>query len=150
MMRHRNKTVIFLDVDCVVMKPLTDLANIRGDVAAHLRCQRKSRGNGRIFARSGTMVFRQTAAAHALLATWAHLSASAPKGYTDQYTLAEAISRTPTLTLENLAVEWCATERDNHPSPAILHSSASKNARKMWPWVKTLHHVSSLIGTRSL
>lgn len=142
-MRHRTKTVIFLDVDCVVMRPLAELARTRADVAVHLRCQRKSRGNGRIFARSGTMVFRQTAAAVAMLATWINISRQAPPGYTDQYTLAEAIVRTPTLMVENLGIEWCATERDNFPDPSILHTSASKATRKMPAWMKTLHHVSS-------
>lgn len=140
MRRHPGRTIIFLDVDCEVLADLEPLAAIRGDIGLHMRLQRKSRGNGRLFARSGTIVARQTQAAHTFVAQWWAISKTAPGGYTDQYTLAEAIARTPGLTVENLDVAWCATAGDHVPNPHILHDSASKQTRKVSPLMRSAHH----------
>lgn len=139
MRRHSRKTIIFLDVDCRVLEPLAPLVDIKADIALRLVAGSRSRGYGRLFGRSGTMVLRQTAATHALVAKWTSLSETAPAGQVDQHTLTEAIAATPGLVLGHLDARWCAMDKDRVINPAIIHSGAARHARKMPGWLRAVH-----------
>ncbi len=134
MMRHPDRTIIFIDVDCVVNRSLSRLAEIVGDVGMHMVAGRRARGYGRLFARSGTMVLRPTKRAASFVTAWKRLSETAPDGYVDQHTLTEAIVHTPGLSVENIDVSWCAMAKDNAVDPAIYHCGASSAVAKMPAW----------------
>ena len=80
MLRHPDKTIVWLDVDCSINGPLDGLAQISGDVAFFARTKLKSNGKPIFCPRSGTMVIRPTVAARAFIAAWgqASLAASIP------------------------------------------------------------------------
>lgn len=137
--RHPGRVVIFLDVDCEVLEPLSELAKIKGDIAAYFTVDRRSRGYGRLFARSGTMVFRPTPIARAFVGEWASLSETSPSGWVDQHTLTEAIALTPGLSIEHLDVKWCAMAKDGVTFPSILHSGASRGAKKIPGWLRAIN-----------
>ena len=139
--RHPGETIVFLDVDCEVLKPLHDLAAIKGDVGVHMRAKAVKGGIARLSARSGTMVFKPTPAAYALVNKWASLCRAAPKGSVDQRTLPMAIAMTFGLSLDNLDVKFCAVANDKVAEPVILHDSASKETPKIHKLVRRAYAV---------
>ena len=142
--RHPTKTVIFLDVDCTVLKPLSPLVMIRGDVGAYLRTKYRRDGTTKSGWRSGTMVFKPTAAARDFVTAWVIESERADRYSVDQDSLAVALGRVPGLSITTLGVEWCATVGDQCADPAIYHDSASLTT-KTPRIVRTWHR---LVGRR--
>jgi hypothetical protein len=132
MKRHPDKTIIFLDVDCNVYGPLDELAQTRADVRLFMRVKRRSTGEvkwGNI--RSGTMVFNPTPGARELVDLWVEESDNAQFGDVDQTALALGFSRMVDTTWAPIPLAYCATRGDAHPSPVILHDSASKHTSKI-------------------
>jgi hypothetical protein len=140
---HRDKTIIFIDADCVALAPLAPLARTRADVAVHLMAGKRSRGYGRLFGRTTTMVLRQTPEARTMVVRWMELSRDAPHGQVDQHTLTEAIAQTPGLVIEHLSAFWCAMDKDGIECPAIAHAGAARDARKVPGWRRWLSSMRS-------
>lgn len=138
MSRHPRKTIVFLDVDCEARGSLADLASIEADIAMHMRCRYSAGGLPMLRARSGTLVLRPTALARAFVGNWYEASAEATCGSVDQRTLPLAIARTPGLTVGVLDVKYCATGSDKVIEPVILHDNASKGARKVPGFVRSI------------
>ena len=138
MWRHPAQTVVFLDVDAVVLGPLDELAAINADVGMHFAVKTKSSGNNALFARSGTMVLKPTPMARNFVCAWRSFSDGAPLGWVDQSTLLEALWHTPGITIEQLDVRYCATRKDKVTEPVVVHDNASGVTRKMPPWLRTL------------
>lgn len=139
MNRWPDRTIILLDADCVVRRSLAPLAEIGGDIGVLLMPRRTQRASVLLNVRSGTMVIRPTEMARQFVDEWCHLSEHAPTGAVDQHTLAQAIGRVPMLGVTQLGWEWCATEADDVPDPAILHGTASKGQRKTPKWLRRLY-----------
>ena len=148
MLRHPKSTVIFLDVDAVVLGSLSELVEVEADVAMYFAVKRKANGNHGLFARSGTMVLRPTPMARIFVHNWLSLSHEAPRGWVDQSTLLEAFWRTPGVTVGQIDVRYCATRKDRVPDPVVLHHQGSANGRKMPPWLPWLSSVVPIMGTR--
>jgi hypothetical protein len=149
MLRHPRCTVIFLDVDAMVLGPLDLLADIEADVALYLAVKRKANGNHALFARSCTMVLRPTPMARQFVKTWCGLSRAAPLGWVDQSTLLEALWRTPGMTIRQLDVRYCATRKDDVADPVVLHEQASASSRKLPPWLRGITAVAQRLGTNT-
>lgn len=148
MRRHPDKTIIFLDVDCRVVESVSPLSKVSGDIAVHLMAGARSRGYGRLFGRTTTLVLNPTGATRAFVATWCALSEDAPRGQVDQHTFTEAIVRTPGLSVVNLTAEWCAMEKDEIEHPAIVHAGAARKARKVSGLLRWVYGVQHAIGRR--
>lgn len=129
MLRHPTKTIVFLDVDCVVRGPLDMLANITGDIGLYLRTRFQRSGRPKSGWRSGTLVLRQTNHAKEFVERWVALSHQAPRYGVDQDSLAVAIGQVPGLSVTTLDVAWCATEGDACLMPIIRHDSASRDIK---------------------
>lgn len=142
--RHPTKTIIFLDVDCTVLKPLSPLVMIKGDLGLYLRTKYRKDGSTKAGWRSGTIVIRPTAKAYDLVSAWIAEGERACRYSVDQDSLAVALGRVPGLSITTLGVEWCATVGDECSDPAIYHDSASLHT-KTPRLVRTWHR---LIGRR--
>ena len=138
MERHPYRTIVFLDVDCRVLRPLDGLADIRGDVAFYMHSRFRRHGGTKFRVRSGTIVLRPTVGASLFVETWARCCQSAPWGEVDQSALAVAIGHSPRVCIETLDIRYCAVESDQVTSPVILHDSASRHIRKVPGWQKWL------------
>ncbi|MGE0512886.1 MAG: putative nucleotide-diphospho-sugar transferase [Hyphomicrobiaceae bacterium] len=149
MVRHPQRTVIFLDVDALLLGPLDVLADIEADVALYFAVKRKANGNHALFARSGTIVLRPTSMARQFVRTWGDLSREAPLGWVDQSTLLEALWRTSGMTIRQLDVRYCATRKDQVADPVVLHEQGSTRSRKMPPWLRGITAVAHQLGARS-
>jgi len=149
MMRHPLKTVVFLDVDCVVLRKLNPVARISGDVGLHPRWK-VMRGTGRMTIRSGTMVVRPTATAFTFLTEWARLSESAPYGTVDQMTLLPALAATPGISVSLLDNAACAVAADKVAAPIVLHDSASSRIKKVPKLIRSAARALGRIRDASL
>jgi hypothetical protein len=143
MLRHPDKTIIWLDVDCSVNGRLDGLAEIGGDVAFFARAKLKSNGKPIFCPRSGTMVIRPTRAAKSFIAAWGQASLEAPKYSNDQDTMVVALGKVPNLSLSFLGNEACAIEADNCFCPLILHDTVKGKGVPRWR-----KRLSALVGTR--
>jgi hypothetical protein len=132
MLRHPDKTIVWLDVDCSINGPLDGLAQISGDVAFFARTKLKSNGKPIFCPRSGTMVIRPTVAARAFIAAWGQASLAASKYSNDQDSLVVALGRVPSLSLTFLPNEACAIEADNCFCPIILHDTQKGKGVPRW------------------
>ena len=133
--RHPDTTIIFIDVDCVVLGTLDDLselARIPGDVGLFLHTKWKQHGSPWIGIRSGTLVIKPTAAARQFIECWRSASAAAPRYCTDQDSIRYALGCVPNLSVTLLDIRYCAVPGDRHPSPVIFHYGGHKpnKARK--------------------
>jgi len=138
MLRQPDRTVVFVDVDCRVLRPLDGLADIRGDVAVHMTARFRRHGGFKFRVRSGTIVLQPTASARLFVQTWAHCCQSAPWAEVDQGALAVAMGHTSGVAFENLDIRYCAIPSDRVTNPAILHDSASRHVGKVACWRKWL------------
>ena len=130
--RHPDTTIIFLDVDCTVpggIEGLSELASIPGDVGIYLRTKWKPHGSPWIGTRTGTMVFKPTAAARLFVERWCEASLTAPRHCTDQDSVRHAFGGVPGLSVTFLDQRYCALPKDNHPAPVILHNNAPKQGK---------------------
>lgn len=124
MKRNPNKTIIFLDVDCVVHEPLDDLAALKGDVGLCINGSANRKGRQKIRLRTGTMVFHPTAEAQLFVWRWDAANKVALPRATDQTTIGMVLHQ-PGLTISIVGREWCAIGMDGIANPKIEHTSAS-------------------------
>lgn len=137
--KHSDRTVIFLDADCVARQPLDELASIRGDVGAHLKCKFDKGGRPRLGVRSSTLVLKPTEPARALVANWIAVGQKAPKGCVDRRTLPMALAMTPGLCLDILDVRFCAYASDKVADPVIDQGKASEHRPKISEGMRNLY-----------
>jgi len=142
--RHPDQTIIFIDVDCQVLGPLDALATIDTDFACFIETKASPK-RASFQAWSGTLVFRQTPRARALVDLWAAESRVADRYAVDQTTLASVISRIPGLTITALDRKWCARPWDGVLDAVILHDSASLKA-KTPRWRQKWHRRMARLG----
>jgi hypothetical protein len=131
--RHPNKSIIFLDVDCIVRGSLAALADIRGDIGVHMPIKRRPKG-ARLRIRTGTLVVRPTPEARRFVEAWVAQSARARIGDNDQTTFAVAVNDAPGVVIEPLARKWCSVLGDDPDilsGAAIVHDSASLTIPRM-------------------
>ncbi len=131
--RHPGKTVIFLDVDCIVTGTAADLdrlQDIGGDIGLFIRTRVRKNGSAKFVPRSGTLVLRPTPAAALFVDAWVIEAERAPRYAVDQDALLVALGRVPHLSITTLPVAACATEGDKVAEPIILHESASRGLPK--------------------
>jgi hypothetical protein len=133
MARYPGKTLVLLDVDCTVRRPLEPLVEtLKGDVAAFVRAKPTGRGKerARIKILSGTMVFRPTAGAQSFVRAWSAALRECDAADVDQTALMIALGRATDFTFQPLGAEWCALDAAAHPDPAILHDHAGADATR--------------------
>lgn len=132
--RHPGKTIILLDVDCIVRGDLSKLvASVSGDIGFRMAAKWRRRFC-RLQPLSGTMVIHPTERARAFVEGWAERSRNRRYGETDQGSLAWAMTETAGVDISILAGQWCALRESNAPD-AVIHSWASKEQ----PKVKHIH-----------
>lgn len=128
--RHSDKTVIFLDVDCIVssLKGLHELASIQGDVGLHFAAYwRRRRWHGpdtKHWFHTGTMVLKPTAAARRFVKTWILEGENAPPFSVDQNSLIIALGKGG-VTVTFLDDRFCTKRSKSSASSIIIHDTAS-------------------------
>ena len=132
---HPGKTLVLVDVDCVVRRdPAHLVAQTRGDVSAFVwsKAAGRAKERARIKVMSGTMVFRPTAAARAFVDNWAGAGRECEAHDVDQTSLMLALAGTSGFTFQPLDAAWCDFD-GSHPDPAIVHFNASRySVRVHW------------------
>lgn len=122
MARHPGRTVIFLDVDCVVIGDLGALAALPCDIALNFAVLRKKRRIN-LVPLTGHMVIKPTPKARDLMEAWARMSDGSEFGLQDQETLTLAIGEVGGVD----GVRIARTEATG----LVRHSHASADTRKV-------------------
>jgi len=152
MRRYPHETILFLDVDCTVRRPLDELADIPGDFGICSTVKYEKRRwhsiSTIIQTRSGTLVLKPTDRCREMVGRWCQEAENAPLYVHDQQALALAMTQVPGLTVTNIGTEWCAVPRDHHPDPGILHDQASKGQHAK-RWTKRLAYLSDPLKARA-
>jgi hypothetical protein len=140
--RHPAKTVVFLDVDCILRGDIAPVANITGDVGitviarGHERPRHwwptgRSRGGIAISVEcsSRVLVLRPTAGARAFVETWKRrLEGSAVKH--DEYNMVWAFLASPGVAFSYIDQRYSGREVSQLPDAVIGHDSAHEMQRR--------------------
>lgn len=124
MRRHPDRTLLLVDVDCIVTGSLWDilrLCAINADIGVYLRTKWTRTGAVRAHPRSGTLVIQPTPKAKEFLENWEAEGDAAPSYQIDEASLMVALGKTPSLTISVLPVEAVATPKDYCANPIIFH-----------------------------
>ena len=144
--RNPGKTIIFLDVDCVVRGDLSPFANLHGDIALNITVQ-KQRGRGIwMRARAGTLVIKANSRARRFIEAWRDQCASATFGEDDETALSRTIIAYGDVTIQQLDRKWRSLAGDKAPDAIIIHDSASRSLPKVR---SAVIWISRLMGRRS-
>jgi len=120
--RNPGKTVIFLDVDCVVTGDLGSLASLPCDVGLNFAVLRK-KNRVNLVPLTGHLVVKPTLKARALVGAWRRVSDSSEFGLQDQETLTLAMGEVD-------GVEGARILRIS-ATDVIRHSNASATVQKV-------------------
>jgi len=128
--RYPDKTIVFLDVDCRVIRDLTPLLNeITSDIAIRFRA--KTRNNRTwMTPRSSAIVIRPSEAARRFVTKWREASQDAGYGTIDQSTFVTTLCRTPGVSFSPLDARWGAMNGEIE-EPAIVHLGAGNDQKKI-------------------
>jgi len=137
--RHPGKTVIFMDVDCVVTGDLGSLVNPTYDIALNFGVLRKKRRIN-LVPLTGHMVINPTSQARTLIEAWANVSNDAEFGLQDQETLTLAIGKVG-------GVEGVRLVRVE-ATGIICHSHASAEVRKVNGRTRLKNRILSVLDFR--
>lgn len=116
--RYPDKTVIFLDVDCVITSDLDSLVGLSCDVALAFDVARHKRRVNFIPA-TGHLILNPTPKTRELMEVWLKISENPGFGVHDQETITLALGEVENLRLMNIG---------KTAGGVILHDSASKAA----------------------
>lgn len=157
MAAHPGKTVVLMDIDCIVRGDIAPALGAEGDVLLHMRTKLNGR-RATTWPSSRVVAFKSTPGARVLAAKWlavckrAAEDASPGDTLDDERLLMAAISSTPGVLLSILPDAYAAHEIDEIGSDAVIvHQSAHDEVRKAWRLQRALKEirrgaVSRLIG----
>jgi hypothetical protein len=129
MHRHRNKTIIWIDVDALCVGDVSQLVGLTCDVAIRLDGWR-TRHRVSLMARAGTIVFNPTEKARLLAEAWAAEADCAQYGDHDEIGLTLAINAVEGLVLMHLGELGLKV---------IQHDNASAHHKKIKRWDRRRH-----------
>jgi len=128
--RHPDKTVVFLDVDCRVVRDLTPLiSEISSDIAIRFRSKAR-RNRTWMTPRSSAIVIAPTDAARRFVTKWHDASQDAGYGTIDQSTFVTTLCNSPNVSFSPLDARWGAMNAEVE-NPAIEHLGAGSDQRKI-------------------
>jgi hypothetical protein len=112
--RHRDKIIVFMDVDITAVGELAPIAQVRGDVGLKMGARRRPNGSTRITVGSQVMVFKPNGAARGFLETWLHLTKDARPGDTAEAFLCLAVGRAYNCAIANMDSAYIGTLLKHH------------------------------------
>ena len=141
---YPGKTLILMDVDCIVRGDIGPVANVTGDVGLILKARQTRKGRAwqkrvAVVLSSRVVVFRPTEGARAFAQEWAGLCEKAHYAG-DETAMTWAYLRRPEVAFSYLDDRYRAWEVDGYSTPqdaVIMHASAHDKAHSWdWSWMK--------------
>jgi hypothetical protein len=132
--RYPGKTIVLMDVDCVVRGDIAPVTSIRGDVGIVV-IARNVRRKGRwahwlnVECSSRVVVFRPTDGARAFARTWANTIDRSSVNH-DEHSMAWAYLSSPGVHFDYIDQRYSAREVGTIPDAVIEHDSAHDEARR--------------------
>jgi hypothetical protein len=147
---YPDKTLILMDVDCLVKGDLSPVASIATDIGIALK-PREGRKSRVVFtASSRVVVFRPTASARSFAETWAELCEASGRS-NDEPSLAWAYVRRPDLTYTQLDQRYIGREVNTANAVdgiVIWHDSAHDPVRGRSSWGAAVRHLLKRLEMR--
>jgi hypothetical protein len=138
-LRHSDKTVIFIDVDFTAKGDISWLATASGDVAMQMIARRRKNGSARLAPSAQVMVFKPNEAARRFIEAWIDLGREPRPGDTSEafLTLACAVPGVSISCLDS-----------NRVASVLHHSWASRHGprRMSGVWREMANVFRSLMG----
>ena len=135
--RHRDKTIIWLDVDCTVHGDLSPLVELPGDIGLRYYIKHRKGRSLILSVQSGTMVIKPTKDAYRLIHAWYERCWSATVGEYDEATLTQAIVNT--LGGVAITLRWVSCGYRRAADPIIVHARACLDTPKVSKLIRFLH-----------
>jgi hypothetical protein len=131
---YPGKTVVLMDVDCLVRGNIGSVTNVRGDVGIVViaRNQRKGKRWAHWLAvecSSRVVVFRPTDGARAFARAWADTIERSTVNH-DEHSMAWAYLSSPGVHFDYIPQEYSARELGTIPDAVIVHDSAHDEQRR--------------------
>jgi hypothetical protein len=112
--RHRDKTVVFMDVDFTAVGDLSPLIAAVGDFALKMGARRRRNGSVRLAPSSQVMVVKPTEGARNLVSTWVEMGRKPQVGETDEALLCLALGACNSCTFSTIDQAWLNTVLVHH------------------------------------
>jgi hypothetical protein len=129
---YPDKTLILMDVDCVVrgnLRVVADIAN--ADVSFYIKARRQKLSQVAIAASSRVMVVRPTSGAHDFIQAWADAcEALRSQRADDETALTSAFVHNARAVVRQLPIEHSGREISGHISSSALIAHTSENGRR--------------------
>jgi hypothetical protein len=134
MLAYPGRTVVLMDVDCIVRANIERVTQISGDVgiiviARNMRKGKKFQQWLAMECSSRVVVFRPTEKARAFAGTWADTIAISEVNH-DEHSMAWAYLASPSVDFEYIPQEYSAREVGLLPDAVIVHDSAHAERRR--------------------
>lgn len=131
---HPGKTLILMDVDCIVTGDLTPAARLTTDLAVSIKARPRKWQRGIVITLgSRVVVFRPTTQARSFVTDWVRLSEQAPVGASTEVGMAWAFVARPDVTYSHLDQRYAGLERDaSHAldNVVVWHDSAHEKGQR--------------------
>ena len=131
---YPGKTLVLMDVDCIVRGDIAPVTQIRGDVGVTVIARNTRKGRRwshslLVEASSRVVVFRPTAGARAFAQAWAdEIERSAIRH--DENSMAWAFLSSPGVDFDYIPQEFSGREAGTVPDAVIVHDSAHDEQRR--------------------
>ena len=126
---YRGKTIILMDVDCIITGDISPLANLDGDVSFNLSLRRRKHERMTIYSSSRVVVFKPTAGARRFAEAWAYWCDGPERN--DEINLTHAYVHNGGTAHVQLPARFAAWEVGNKSAPedvVIWHQSAHRKS----------------------
>jgi hypothetical protein len=131
---YPDKTLVLMDVDCIVRGTIAPVAHIDGDVGivamgGNLYNGKKRDLRVKIWCSSRVVVFRPTAGARSFVERWQHQIASS-KLKQDEHSMVWTFLSSQDVRFRYIDQAYAGIERDQSPDGIIVHESAHRPNRR--------------------
>jgi hypothetical protein len=131
---YPDKTVILMDVDCLIRGDVAPLAEVAGDVGICAIARDVKKGDATkhwlaFETSSRVMVFRPTEAARRFAERWAEVIATSAVNH-DEHSLSWAFLRSPDVRFDYLDQAYSGREVSLYPDAVVAHDSAHEKQRR--------------------
>jgi hypothetical protein len=147
---YPGKTLILMDVDCIVKGDLSPAASIATDIGLALKPRQGRKSRVVFTASSRVIIFRPSAGARSFAETWADLCQASPSS-NDEPSLAWAYIERPDVTYTRLDQRYIGREISTANAVdgiVIWHDSAHDPVRRRSSWGAAVRHLLKRVEMR--
>lgn len=136
---YKGKTLILMDIDCIIQGDISPITKIESDVGIVILARNKRKGEHWVLveASSRVVVFKPTDGAKHFAKQWANVILNSQFNH-DEHSMVKAFLKTvPNIRFEYIGRDYSGREAAHNPNGKIIHNSAHRIVHKR-RWLKNL------------